>query len=398
MHRLAAGGAPVSILFAGYEEANLGCVAPVMAALARRGVTPLFLPGTDFKPHRGLRTATAPAGVAAPSPLVALPASQRAAARRHGVALLRRARNWARHLPLSEQPAAAALRRLLEPPAMDAIAAAYAQLAAAAAEIARREPARLVVLSEDSDYLRGRLLARVFAAEGRRVVCLSPWYYAAFASYPMVGRRRADHYLVGSDAQARRLRAGGVAADAVTVVGHPELDAVASLPPAPPGGVLYALQGLPWEAEIAADLVAWTRRRRDARLVIRAHPTLPRPAWLRRLGRGHGVVVAPAAANVSDLLAAAQCVVAQTSRMLWEASLAGRSVVVPHYDATPLPIAVPAGDRRAVVATSGAALQRRLDAALDGRGRGLDRDVIAPHHPRATARATAALLALLRAG
>lgn len=387
----------MSILFAGYEEANLGCIAPVIAALARRGIAPLFLPGTDFKAHRGLRTAAAPMGVAVRPVLAGLPTSRRAGGRRHGVALLQRARAWSHNLPPSERPVASGLRRLLEQPAMEAIAAAYALLEAGAAEIARRHRPRLVVLSEDSDYLRGRLLARLFAAEGSRVVCLSPWYYTAFASYPLVGTRRAGHYLVGSDAQARRLGAAGVAAEAVTVVGHPELDAIAPLPPAPPGGVLYALQGLPWEAEIAADLVAWTRRRRDARLVIRPHPALPRPGWLRRLGGGN-VVIAPTAARVTELLTAAQCIVAQTSRMLWEASLAGRSVVVPHYDATPLPIALPAGDRRAVVATSGAALQRRLDAALDGRGRGLDRDAIAPHHPRATARAVSALLALLRAG
>ena len=384
------------IVVAGYERADVGCIAPVMAELARRGVEPLFLPGTDFKPHRGLRGFRAPAGVAALS--ARLPPSRRASTRRAAAALLRRARRWAGDLRADDRVAAAALRGLLDQPAMASIAAAYAELAAGAADLARRERPSLVLLPEDSDYLRGRLLARLFAAQGSRVVCLSPWYYAAFSGYPLVGERRADHYLAGSEAQARRLRAGGVAADAVTLVGHPELDAVTPLATAPPGGVLYALQGLPWEAEIAAELVAWTRRRRDARLVIRTHPTLPRPAWLRRLGRGHGVVVAPAAATVTDLLAAAQCVVAQTSRMLWEASLAGRSVVIPHYDATPLPIAVPAGDRRAVIATSGAALRRRLDAALDGRGRGLARDVIAPHHPRATARAAAALLALLRAG
>ena len=133
-----------------------------------------------------------------------------------------------------------------------------------------------------------------------------------------------------------------------------------------------------------------------ARLVIKPHPALPRPPWLDALARPRNVRVAVPTATTAALLARTQCVIAQTSRMLWEASVRGRSVIVPHYAATPLAIAVPARDRAAVVARSGVALQQRVHATLAGGGRGLTRSVIAPHHPHSTARAVAALHALLR--
>ena len=389
-----------TILFAGYEEANLGCIAPVLAALVRERVArPIVVPGVDFKPHRGLRTAPPVPGLAARPIAAALTGPERARAERRGRALTRAARRWAATPPDAAPPrerlAAAALRRLFDQPAMPEIFAAYASVDRAIADVLRRERPRLVVVPEDTDYMRGRLVARIVAAHGVRLVCLTPWYYSVFRSYPLVGARRADHFLVGTRAHAGRLRAAGVAPSAITVVGHPELDAITPTPAPPPGAFLYALQGMPWEREIATDLTAILRDEPRARLIIRPHPALPRPAWLDAIDAPRTVRVAPATARATTLLDEAQCVVAQTSRMLWEASLRGRSVLLPHYDATPLTVALPAGDRRAVVARSAAELRRRVRTVLDGRGRGLTRPAIAPHHPRATARVVAALRALL---
>ena len=392
----------MKIAFIGYEEANLGCIAPVMAALQRQRIAePIFVPGIDFKPHRGLHTATPPAGVVAREPTSALTPAQRRAARRRGIALARRARRWAAAPPADasagERLAAAELRALFGLSAMPGIFAAYATMERAAANFLRRERPQLVVVSEDSDYLRGRLLARITAAHGGRVVCLSPWYYSAFLNYPLLGDRRAHHFLVGTRAHARRLVAAGAAPGAITVVGHPELDAIAPSAAPPPGHFLFALQGQPWEREIAADLMTIFAGEPAARLVIKPHPALPRASWLDALARPRNVRVASPTATSAALLARAQCVIAQTSRMLWEASLRGRSVIVPHYAATPLAIALPARDRAAVVARSGAALRQRVQTTLAGGGRGLARSVIAPHHPHATARVVSALRALLSA-
>lgn len=392
-----AAGAVVTIAFVGYEAADLGCIAPVIAALERDGIArPVVVPGVDFKPHRGLHTSPALAGFEHP----AIAALSRAGAARHGGRLDRRARRWTAAPPAAatarQRVVAATLHDLLDGPDMPEIFAAYAEVAHAAADFMRRRRPRLVVLPEDSDYLRGRLLARIVAAHGGRLVCLTPWYYPAFVSYPLVGARLAHHYLVGSRAHAQRLRAAGVAPGAVTVVGHPELDPIAPTPSPPPGRFLYALQGLPWEREIAADLAAILGDEPTARLVIKPHPGLPRPTWLDALAHPRNVRLAPATADTAALLRRTHCVIAQTSRMLWEASLLGRCVVVPHYDATPLGIALPARDRSAVVVRSADALRRLVRATLAGNGRGLHRATIAPHHPQSTTRVVTALRALLR--
>jgi len=386
----------MKIFFVGYEQANVCYILPVLRALQRHPrLQPVFAPGTDFKEHRGLHTAAAPRGIAARHLDAALDTAELAAAERRGVALCRTARGWAADAADAAAPLtrvlAGRLQHLLGRRAMPGLFRTYARIERAAAALARREQPRLVVLSEDSDFLRGRLLARIFAAHGARVVCLTPWYYSTFDSYPLIGERRAHAYLVGTGAHARRLIAAGVPRRCVEVVGHPVFDALAADASPAPGHFLYALQGLPWDRTIAVDLLAAVAAQPGARLTIKPHPQLPLPAWLARLARRDHVRIAPARTAGIALLGDVRCVVAQTSRLLFEASLLGRDVIVPHYAATPLLVALPRRDAAAVVAASAAQLRQRVRESLAGRGRGLSRAAIAPHHPHATQRAVQAL-------
>ncbi|MEO8604956.1 MAG: hypothetical protein ABI629_20480 [bacterium] len=388
----------MKLYFVGFEQANVGDILPVLEALrAHPRLEPVFVPGTDFKPHRGLLTARPPAGIDAQRLESALDSVQVADAERRARRLCGEARRWTASEPAArsvhQRLLAAQLDRYVRRPEMASLFRAYTVIERAADAWARRERPRVVVLSEDSDYLRGRLLARVFAAHGVHIVCLTPWYYSTFRSYPLVGARQAHAYLVGTPAHARRLLASGVARRCVHVVGHPGFDALAAQasPTPPPGHFLYALQGLPWEREIASDLQAAVGEHAGARLTIKPHPQLPLPTWLVGLSRRTGLRTAPARQPAIELVRDTHCVVAQTSRLLFEASLLGRRVIVPHYDATPLRLEVPDRDAPAAVAHSPAELGERVRAVLRGRGRALSGAAIAPYHPHATQRAVQVL-------
>src|SRR5262249_51919543 len=142
-----------------------------------------------------------------------------------------------------------AIERVLARPYMAEVCARYEAVERGLMAFARAERPRLVVLQEDTDYMRGRLAARGLQAFGATIVCLVPWYYGAFRSYPLLGKRWADQYLVPTSAYAERLRAGGVAAQRIAVVGNPAFDALPRTSPRrlPSDRLLYALQGLAWE-------------------------------------------------------------------------------------------------------------------------------------------------------
>jgi hypothetical protein len=383
----------MTIFFVAYEQANVVCIAPVLRALAGQGAwDPIFVPGTDFKAHRGLAEAIAPAGVRVWQlrvPPGAVATGHAADAHR---TVLDRVRELGAGLTESNdfecRVVGAAMQRVFAQPYMPEVCATYAAVAQGLAAFARSERPALVVLAEDTDYMRGRLAARVLLACGATVVCLVPWYYGAFRSYPLIGTRWAARYLVPTRSYGERLVAGGVARDRIAIVGDPALDALpaAAGHPSRPGGLLYALQGLPWEREIITDLVEIVRSERRATLHIKPHPRLPVPAWLQDVETAGNVVVADRDADVRALLIEATAVVGQSSKMLYEASILGCAVIVPHYDATPLVLDLPDTDREHVVARTRKALRRKVELVLTGRGRGLTRAEIAPHHPHATAR------------
>jgi hypothetical protein len=149
-----------------------------------------------------------------------------------------------------------------------------------------------------------------------------------------------------------------------------------------------------WEREVVDDLVAIFRDLAAAELTIKAHPALPAPAWIASLAPPPNVRLVGPEAEASDCLRRATCVIAQSSTMLYEASLLGRAVIVPHYDPAPLGFFLPEGDRTRVLARSRAELRERVEAVLAGVGRGLAREEIAPFHPRATERVVGCLEAL----
>jgi predicted glycosyltransferase len=107
---------------------------------------------------------------------------------------------------------------------------------------------------------------------------------------------------------------------------------------------------------------------------------------LRNIELADRVAVAERAADLLDLLRETTAVIGQSSKMLYEASILGRPVIVPHYDATPHLLDLPPVDRDHIVARTKRALRQKVERALDGHGRTLTIAAIAPHHPHATQR------------
>jgi hypothetical protein len=362
-----------------------------MRALSERtGWEPVFVPGVDFKEHRGgFARAAAPAGIPVCDPERGPDLDARAL----GLALLGEAIRWSDGLSASESfdarvLGASARRRLFGRPYAASLFEEYAQYESSFEALIRRERPEIVVLGEDTDYLRGRLAARILGGHRIPIVCLAAFYYNVFDSYPLLGRRRAALYLTANRSYADRLRRSGVAGERIAVVGNPAFDALFGEVPAPeaPPMVLYAMQGLPWEREILKDLVAIARDASNAVLAVKPHPELPPPDWLALLRSEPNVRFLSPDADAVALLRRAACVIAQSSAMLYQASVIGRPVIVPHYDALPLGIYLPEGDRTDVVARTQSELGRAIEKVLDGRGRALERAQVAPFHPRATER------------
>jgi hypothetical protein len=392
----------MKVFFLGYEQADVPCIEPLMRALsASPGWEPVFVPGLDFKEHRGsLALATGPPGVTVRRLEDELGIGELEEARRRGRALhddaLRRAEAVAGGGPFDARVVGASLRELFERSYAPALFEAYAEWELGLHALLRRERPQLVVLPEDTDYLRGRPAARVLAAQGVTVVCLVPFYYNVFASYPLLGERYAARYLVMNRAYADRLEGQGVAAQRVEVVGNPAFDALGeeSEPPPAPCHFLYALQDLAWEREILADLMAIFDDVPAASLTVKPHPALPSPAWLSKLHAPSNVRIVAAETGAERWIRSATCVIAQSSAMLYQASILRRAVIVPHYDPAPQSFHLPAHDRARVVARSAAELRERIDAVLAGEGQGFAREEIAPFHPRSTERAVQCLEAL----
>jgi hypothetical protein len=378
--------------FAAFEQADVPGIAPVLRALSKRhGWEPRFIPGIDFKEHRGcLARASAPDGISQlelgdePGDALAL-----ARGRAMLVEALRSSDALAGTAQLDARVLGASMRRqLFERPYAELLFRAYAQYEVAFDAVVRAERPDVIVLGEDTDYLRGRLAARLAAGQGIPVVCLTAFYYNVFVSYPLLGERRAMLYLVANRSYADRLCRSGVSTERIAVVGNPAFDGLAgeTAPPDEPPMFLYALQGLPWEREIVTDLAAIFRDLSGAILAVKPHPALAAPAWLDTLATAPNLCRVEEEIEAIAILRRATCVIAQSSSLLYQATVLGRPVIVPHYEATPLEIYLPEADRSRVVARSRGELRRAIESVLDGRGRALGREEIAPYHPRATER------------
>jgi hypothetical protein len=397
----------MKVWFAAWEKADFRCIESVFdALLAHPRLEPVLVPGFDYKFTRGevqpwripdRFARIIPADLLTPAEQVATEA--RAAVLRTELlaeagtesAPARRPDAWI------EGTVAASLRRRLEDEALAPALAAYAGQEAALSRLAELHRPRLVVVPEDTDYARGRLAARIFGAAGARVVVLSAWYYGVHEVYPLGGPRPAHHYLAMGRAFAERLVDAGADPGRVEVVGNPGFDHIVSRrraeplagtqPPPPPVGprgrtLLYALQGLPWEREIASDLEALAVRHPGLRLAVRRHPEMQQSSGLPT--GWHGL-------EGPDWLEEADGVVAQTSTALYDASVAGIPVIAVHYDPRPMPVYIPLADRPRIVAGTPRELGDRVAAFMAGRGHAMDAREIAPHHPRATAAVVEAL-------
>jgi hypothetical protein len=398
----------MKVWFTAWEKADFRCIESVFdALLAHPRLDPVLVPGFDYKlvrgevgpwriPDRFARIVPTdlltPAEQAAAEARAAALRAELLAEPRTGGSSARRGESWI------EATVAATLRRCLEDEALVPALAAYAGQEAALARLAELHRPRLVVLPEDTDYARGRLAARIFGAAGARVVVLSAWYYGVHEIYPLGGLRSAHHYLAMGRNFAERLVEAGADPGRVEVVGNPGFDRIVSRrraepaggdqpPPAPAGPrrrtLVYALQGMPWEREIASDLEALAIQHPGLRLAVRLHPEVQRPPaglplrWHRLEG--------------PDWLEEADGVVAQSSTALYDASVAGIPVIAVHYDPRPMPVYIPPADRPRIVARTPRELGDRVAAFMAGHGHTMDAPEIAPYHPRATAAAVAAL-------
>jgi hypothetical protein len=371
-----------------YEKANFRCIEPVLDALLHHDFfEPVFVPGFDFKEHSGQIT---PLVVPERFTCVRLDdmvgPDEQTTLQRRADEIFDALRPTVPANDSTEKVVAGVVRDRLRQPWMPEVLEAYAHHTAALARLAEDFQPKFVVLPEDTDYIRGRLAAQSLRQRGAIVVVLAAWYYNAFTAYPLVGERRADHFLAMTQHFADRLVDVGVDRHHIDVVGNPAFDALADLTRQETGHPIfvYALQNLAWEPEIFADLLAIFDRRREIDLLVRLHPESAAADSHASLDLPPNVHIDSKGTTSQEWMAQAACVIAQSSSALFEAAVVGIPVITPAYDPMPVPIFLPHADRSAVIARTAAELERMIDAVLAGKGRSLNRQLIAPHYPHST--------------
>lgn len=348
-------------LFLFYERANFPTVEPLFRQLAKRWPGEIaVVKGFDFKEASG---ETAPWELPADLPVVGLPLAH---------ADLRRQwheRSQAELLPAQGPLAAGVLGEVLGRPYLPYLREWWAEVAASTETLLTDLRPEIIVLPEDTDYIRGRLAGRIAKELGLAPVVLSAHYYDRFARYPLIGKRYADHFLVLNEVAATRLKRQGVEASRLHVVGNVALNRPPALPSPAPRFLLCG-QGRPGEATWIKDVIDWFADHPDQELWIRPHPQ-QRAVPLRSVFP-ENVGWAPNL-GLNDLLNRVRAVVGESTSVLWQASSAGLPVIIVHYRFGPCEIALPP-EAFPYVARTKAELAERL-----GEASGAPRPPIAPH-------------------
>lgn len=189
----------------------------------------------------------------------------------------------------------------------------------------------------------------------------------------------------------RRLVAAGVPSAAVEVVGIPAFDRTPTARRAgPTRRWLFVLQGREGEDAGAEALLAVAAELEHA-LVVKPHPLLPFPRWLAERSPAPHLEIAASEVDANTLLGSVDCVIGETSQVLYCAAIAGWSVVFLHFGCEPPCIAVPAGREDEFMARDANEPRRLLTAVANGTAPLLPREAIAPHFPNATSVAVAAI-------
>ena len=192
----------------------------------------------------------------------------------------------------------------------------------------------IVVLPEDTDYIRGRLACQLLQDSACIRVIMQPNYYAYHVSYPLLGSRLGDYYLPTTALLEDRLRARGVSSDKIRLFGCPELEKFCRLERAGNAKVfLYVLQGLAGEAAMLKEvLTVFAERFPELDVVVKPHPECPPDRTIEALiaAFDNASFTSPGQ-GVETLLCQVAAVLAQSSSVLFQALAAGVPIIALNY-------------------------------------------------------------------
>jgi len=218
---------------------------------------------------------------------------------------------------------------------------AFFRIEAALQEFIKQKQPEVVILPEDTDYIRGRLAHKIFKDHGISTISLWPLYYNIMWHYPLMGERYSDYYLVWNRFSKERLLENSVPKERVYIVGHPYFKNKAILRDKGRKRLfLYPLQSIEWEIEIILDLIEIFRARSDIELTIKQHPEVENPYFEKLDDLPDNVSLFPRSSS-SRVLPSACCLIGQSSIMLYEALLNHIPVIQVNYEMTPPDMFIP---------------------------------------------------------
>ncbi len=306
--------------FVFFERANVPSIAPVLAALARRGrLEPSLVRAFDYKELVG------EIGPVVPPPGITLHELPVAPVRARADLAPRRADRPGLGAKLHDE----LLARPLIPMLVDRVEA----IAASLEVLLRALRPPLIVVPEDTDYAKGRLASRVARELAIPTVAVLPTWHATIARYPLLGPRLCDHYVAMNDATRTRLVGHGADPDRVHVLGGPFFEGIARAQRPLEPTFVVALQGTRWEATLLEDLRAIFARRSSWTLLVKPHPLVAFDA-----SPGLRVV---RDRTIRELLAECTGLIAESSIALYEAAAAGVHAIVVSYGGHPPDIVAP---------------------------------------------------------
>lgn len=313
----------MSVCFLFFEKANFDTVEPLARRLLERGVAAIAVKGFDYKELTGQ---ISPLRIPPEIPSLDLWESCRA---------------WdappeGGRQPPPEPTLDGLLESFFARPEIPFLEHAHARMEAATRAYLREASPALVVLPEDTDYIRGRLAARICRELAIPAAVILPVYYNTQLRYPLGGSRLAARYLVLNERVKARLCRAGARPECVHVVGHPRFAAWGRREDEISAPLLYLMQSLEWEEQIVTDLVEIFERRPQARLWLKPHPesadrSLPKLPPNAAILRG----------GEADPISRAACIVAQSSQGLYHALFRGTPCFTVNYGSYPAEIDLP---------------------------------------------------------
>jgi hypothetical protein len=203
---------------------------------------------------------------------------------------------------------------------------------------------RLVVLPEDTDYIRGRMACYILRQHDCKVVIMVADYYNILLKYPLLGHRSADLYLTSTSIMRQRLITAGVASDRIKFCGSPRIDESRGISRDPVKNVmLFVLQNLPKEALILKEFMqTFDQFFPGLQLWVKPHPETQLSPSVRSLLEQHsGLHLIDKNESIIAILERVQAVIGQSSTVLYQAIAAHVPVMIPNLTGLPIDIALP---------------------------------------------------------